>query len=166
MIDEMYCDHAPKTPDVEPTLPGTAKRQFAKGVSLWLNCMYCNCGSIEDWEEQRRPGKCAHVAVDVKLAAMYAAMIRSKEVASRTLGRSLCNPRRSSSSHLFPTCLSRLRQPDAGGERSRFDSQIRDRAVGRRQYVWVQCTDPSLFSCASAWDKAEAKIDLHEEKCP
>ena len=32
-----------------------------------------------------RPGKSAHVALDVKPAPVYAATIRSKEVASRTL---------------------------------------------------------------------------------
>jgi len=132
---------------------GSLQRAWAYG---WTACTV-TAARLKTEKSKRRPGKCAHVAVDVKLAAMYAATIRSKEAASRTLGRSLCNPRRSSSSHLFPTCLSRLRQPDAGGERSRFDSQIRDRAVGRRQYVWVQCTDPSLFSCASVWDKAEAE---------
>jgi len=33
-------------------------------------------------KSNRRPGKSAHVAVDVKPAAVHAAMIRSKEVAS------------------------------------------------------------------------------------
>jgi len=75
-----------------------------------------NVGSSEDREGKRRPRKSAHVAVDVKPAgaAVHAATIRSKEVAS-------CYSRPKSVSSTpavefspLPSRLSRLRRPGAG----------------------------------------------------
>ena len=83
-----------------------------------------NGGSSEDPEEQHRSGKSAHIAVVVKPAgaAVHAATIRSKEVAS-------CYSRPKSMSStpaveftLLPSRLSRLQQP--GEWRSRLDSLI------------------------------------------
>jgi len=45
-------------------------------------------------KSKRKPGKSAHVAVDVNLAAVRAA--RLSEAASRIVGLSLCDPRRQS----------------------------------------------------------------------
>jgi len=51
----------------------------SKGVSLWVTS-----ARVKTEKSKRRPGKSAHVAVDVKPAGtvVHAAMIRSKEVAS------------------------------------------------------------------------------------
>jgi len=51
----------------------------SKGVSLWVTA-----AQVKTEKSKRRPGKSAHVAVDVKPAgaAVHAATIRSKEVGS------------------------------------------------------------------------------------
>jgi len=80
---------------------------------------------VKTQKSNRRSGKSAHVAVDVKPAAVHAAMIRSKEVAN-------CYSRPKSVSSTpaiqfaplpsppFPAAATRR----GGGERSRLDSHI------------------------------------------
>jgi len=82
-----------------------------------------NAARVKTEKSKRRPGKSAHVAVDIKPAgaAVHAAMIRSKEVAS-------CYSRPKSMSFTLavqfaplPSRLSRLQRPYAGrgGEQTR-----------------------------------------------
>ena len=100
----------------------TQHRPTLKGRKL----MGVTAARVKTEKSKRRPGKSAHVAVDVKPAgaAVHAATIRSKEVAS-------CYSRPNSVSSTpavqfapLPSRLSRPRRPDAGRERSRLDSQI------------------------------------------
>jgi len=111
--------------------------------------LHVTATQLKTEQNKRRPGKSAHVApvaVDVKPAAVYATTIISKEVASRTLGLSFFTlvvqfaPLLLST---FPGCGVPMR------ERSRLNSQMnqRDRAVGRRRYVWVQCRPVFVRLC-------------------
>ena len=129
---------------------------------------------VKTEKSKRRPGKSAHVAIDVKPAgaAMHAATITSKEVAS-------CYSRPNSVSSTpavqfapLPSRLSRPRRPDAGTRRGRgADSTVkywvnlnqRDRAVGRCRYVWVQCRPVFVRLCVCE-TKMKWKIALREEK--
>ena len=125
----------------------------------------CNGGSSEDREEQEKAGKSAHVAVNVKPAgaALHAATIRSKEVAS-------CYSRPMSVSSTpavqfaplpsppFPVAVTRR------GEGRGADSTVkywvnlnqRDRAVDGAGMSGSN-VGLSLFACTSVWDEAEAK---------
>ena len=108
-------------------------------------------------ESKRGPGKSAHVAVDVKPAAVHAATIRSKEVSS-----CYSRPKCMSSTPAvqlapLPSHLSRLRRPDAGrGEEQTRQSTVkywvnlnqRDRALDGAGKSGSN-VDLSLFACMS-----------------
>jgi len=127
---------------------------------------------VKTEKSKRRPGKSAHVAVNVKPATVHAATIRSiKEVASCYFRPKCMSSTPAVEFSPLPSRLSRLRPPSA--RRGGADLTVKywvnmnqwDRAVdsagmsGAGSNVGL-----SLFACASVWDEAEAEICITGRK--
>jgi len=135
-----------------------------------MGVLHVTAARVKTEKSKRKPGISAHVAVDIKPAAVHAAMIRSKEAASRTL-LGLCNPRRLSISHLFPSppfpaAASRCGEGRGADWTVKYWVNLnqRDRALdgaGMSGYnVDLSCSPVRV--CET---KLKPKIALREEKC-